>query len=171
MRWTQANAADPRAIELFRRHYSRRPGARAKGTERVAPPGRRVVLLTPEADALYVTSWPRFAMHKWPGAWVCSVFRNESRHLSSDLIVEALAATRELLGAPPAAGIITFVDPANVRRKRDPGRCFIRAGFKVIGETNAAGGHGRPSLIVLGMDADQAPPPAPPLELALTLAI
>lgn len=31
--------------------------------------------------------------------------------------------------------MITFVDPAAVRRKRDPGRCFRRAGFVPVGYT------------------------------------
>jgi hypothetical protein len=31
--------------------------------------------------------------------------------------------------------MITFVDPTKTRRKRDPGRCYRRAGFSVAGET------------------------------------
>lgn len=34
--------------------------------------------------------------------------------------------------------MITFVDASQVARKRDPGRCFFRAGFVRVGET--AGG-------------------------------
>jgi hypothetical protein len=32
-------------------------------------------------------------------------------------------------------GMITFVDASKTKRKRDPGRCFIRAGFTPVGET------------------------------------
>lgn len=31
--------------------------------------------------------------------------------------------------------MITFVDKDKTRKKRDPGRCFLRAGFKNVGET------------------------------------
>jgi hypothetical protein len=96
--------------------------------------------LTPDRDALWVTSWPfaEYVRHAWPGAWVCSLFRNEGPLLSSDLIREAVAATRAVFGEPPELGMVTFVNAAKVRRKRDPGRCYLRAGWHVIGKT--AGG-------------------------------
>ncbi len=31
--------------------------------------------------------------------------------------------------------MVTFVDPSKVRRKRDLGRCYRKAGFKEVGET------------------------------------
>ena len=71
---------------------------------------------------------------------MCSLFRNErpDLHLSSDLITAAVAHTRAHWPAVPAAGFVTFVDPAKTRRKRDPGRCFRRAGWQHTGFT--AGG-------------------------------
>jgi hypothetical protein len=133
MRWQVSDRADPAAARLADRHYSRK----TVGAQQFTPPGRCVVLRTPEADALWVTSWPyaRFTRHAWPGAWLCSIFRNESEHLSSELIREALAATRAVWPVPPDLGCITFVDPAKVRPKRDPGRCFLRAGFHRAGHT------------------------------------
>jgi hypothetical protein len=68
------------------------------------------------------------------GAWMCAIFRNESPHLSSELIREAVAATRFYWGEPPDLGMITFVDAGKVRHKRDPGRCYLRAGFHNIGK-------------------------------------
>jgi hypothetical protein len=50
------------------------------------------------------------------------------------LIREATAATRAQW-QPPELGLITFVNAGKVRRKRDPGRCFIRAGFRNVGFT------------------------------------
>lgn len=130
-----SHRADPRAVALADRHYNRQK----IGTPQFVPPGRCFVLTTPEADAVWVTSWPfaEYVKHAWAGAWVNSIFRNESRHLSSELIREAIAATRTEW-EPPALGIITFVDAGKVRRKRDPGRCYIKAGFKRVGFT--AGG-------------------------------
>lgn len=63
-----------------------------------------------------------------------SLFRNESRWLSSLLIREAVSITRSIWDPPPL-GLVTFVDAAKVRRKRDPGYCYLKAGFTVAGKT------------------------------------
>lgn len=133
MRWHLSHRADPRALPLADRHYTRQK----PGTPQFVPPGRCVVLLTDAADALWVTSWPfaQYVRHAWGGAWMCSLFRNESPHLSSELIREACAATRAVYGDPPPLGMVTFVDAAKTRHKRDPGRCYRRAGFRVAGQT------------------------------------
>lgn len=135
-RWHLSFRADARARPLADRHYNRQK----IGAPQFVPPGSCVVLLTEAADALWVTSWPKgeYVRHAWPGAWVNSLFRNESAHLSSELIREAVAATCAFYGAPPKQGMITFVDPTKTRQKRDPGRCFRRAGFVEVGRT--AGG-------------------------------
>ena len=47
------------------------------------------------------------------------------------------AAVRELEhldGAEPVVPLQTEVDPSKTRRKRDPGRCFLRAGWRLVGE-------------------------------------
>jgi hypothetical protein len=151
MHWCLSHRADPWARPLADRHYSRRTA----GSPQFVAPGRCLVLLTPRADALWVTSWqlPQYVRHAWPGAWVCSCFRNESPLRSSDLIREAVAVTRWWHRGVPAAGMVTFVDPARVRRKRDPGRCFIRAGFVPCGRT-------RGGLVALRLLPAAMPPPA-----------
>ena len=153
MRWRLSHRADPRALPLADRHYNRQK----IGSPQFVPPGRCVVLLTEEADALWVTSWPyaEYVRHAWPGAWVCSLFRNESPHLSSALIEEAVAATRAVFGEPPLLGIVTFVDAPKVRRKRDPGRCYLRAGFHRWGTTQGG-------LIALGLRPEEMPLPSAP---------
>lgn len=107
------------------RHYNRQK----IGAPQFVPSGRCVVLQIPH-DALWVTSWPMFTRHAWPGAWINSLFRNERPdvHLSSSLITEAIAATR-FYWTPPPEGLITFIDEGKTRKKRDPGRCYLRAGF------------------------------------------
>src|SRR5262249_10545798 len=123
------------ARALADRHYNRQ----AHGAPQFVPPGRCLVLLTADRSALWVTSWPlaQFVRHAWPGAWVCSLFRNErpDRHLSSGLITAAVAHTRAHWPAVPAAGIITFIDPAKTQAKDVPGWCFLRAGWSHIGFT------------------------------------
>ena len=129
--WRISWRADPAGASIADRHYSRQ----SHGSPQFAPPGRCLVLTTP--TALWVTSWPyaEYVGHAWPGAWVCSVFRNEGDGLSSDLIRAAVAATRWRWPDVPELGMVTMVDPTKVRRKRDPGRCFLRAGFERVGTT------------------------------------
>ena len=131
--WALSHRADKAALPIADRHYNRQK----IGSPQFVPPGRCIVLLTPSADALWVTSWPftEYVKHAWAGAWMCSCFRNESAILSSVLITEAVALTRGIYGEPPALGMVTFVDPKKVRHKRDFGRCYRKAGFRVCGET------------------------------------
>jgi hypothetical protein len=150
--WELSYRADPLARAIADRHYNRQK----VGSAQFVPPGRCLVLRTP--NALWVTSWPytRYVRHAWAGAWMCSAFRNESDVLSSTLIREAVAATRWRWPEIPDLGMVTFVNAAKVRRKRDPGRCFRRAGFEPVGFT--AGG-----LVALRLLPDAMPEPAPPI--------
>lgn len=161
MKWELSDRADPVAAKIADRHYNRQK----IGTPQFVPPGRCVVLRTPEGNALWITSWPfaEYVRHAWPGAWVCSAFRNESDHLSSDLIREAVAATLSLFGSPPSLGMVTFVDAGKTRRKRDPGRCFRKAGFQHVGFTKGG-------LYALRLDPFSMPEAELPLSAQLALA-
>lgn len=133
MKWCASHRADPEAVRIADRHYNRQK----IGTPQFVPPGRCIVLLTACERALWVTSWPfaEYTKHAWAGAWVNSCFRNEGAGLSSELIREAIAVTRWHWPDVPVLGMVTFVDPDKTRRKRDPGRCYRRAGFRHVGET------------------------------------
>ncbi len=152
MIWTLSHRFDKHVVPIADRHYNRQH----VGSPQFAPPGSCHVLKTDDADAFWITSWPmaEYVRHAWPGAWVCSAFRNESPHLSSTLIIEAVAATLAHYGAAPALGIVTFVNREKVRKKRDPGRCFLRAGFTRVGET-------RGGLLAFQMLPAAMPPPEP----------
>lgn len=52
--------------------------------------------------------------------------------------------------------MVSFVDSSKVRRKRDPGRCYLRAGFDVVGKTKGG-------LVALQMTPDVMPAPVAPL--------
>ena len=100
------------------------------------------MLLAENADALWVSSWPlaEYVKHDWPGAWICSCFRNESDHIASELIREAIAATVGEWGKPPSLGMITFINRKKVRFTivrgvKTWGYCYKKAGFKECGET------------------------------------
>lgn len=129
--WELSHRADPPALALADRHYNRQK----PGTPQFVPPGRCVVLKAPHA--VWVTSWPlpEYVRHAWPGAWVNSLFRKECAGLASEYILAAIAATRAIWPEIPALGMVTFVDARKVRHKRDPGRSYLRAGFKAVGET------------------------------------
>ena len=98
MLWHLSTRGDRRALPLADRHYNRQ----SVGSSQFVPPGRCLVMLTENADAVWVTSWPfaEYVKHDWGGAWMNSLFRNESPHLSSVLIRDAIAATRARIGAP-----------------------------------------------------------------------
>jgi hypothetical protein len=153
MIWLRSHRADPRALPLADRHYSRQK----PGTSQFVPPGSCYVLITPCARAVWVTSWPEaeYVKHAWAGAWMNTFFRNEGAGLASDLIRAAVAATRSFYGDPPTLGMVTFIDRGKVRHKRDPGRCYRKAGFRVAGETKGG-------LLALQLLPAEMPAPEPP---------
>lgn len=148
MRWRLSHRFDPAAAVLADRHYNRRK----IGSPQFVPPGRCLVLLSECQQALWVTSWPfaEYVKHAWAGAWMNSLFRNEGAGLSSDLIREAVAATLAHYGNPPELGMMTFVDAAKTHRKRDPGRCYRKAGFRHVGQTKGG-------LVALQLTPDAMP--------------
>lgn len=163
MPWLLSWRADPVTREIADRHYNRQ----AVGAAQFVPPGRCLVLRTEEGGAFWVTSWPfgEYVAHAWPGAWICSAFCNErpDLYLSSNLVRSALAVTRWHWPAPPE-GLVTFVDPGKIRRKRDPGRCFLKAGFERVGTTHG----GLPALQLL---PSAMPDAEPPREYQMALAL
>src|SRR5579859_6453468 len=115
--WQLSWRADPAALALADAHYNRQK----IGSPQFVPPGRCLVLLAKDRSALWVSSWPiaDYVQHAWAGAWVNSLFRNEGGYRSSDLIRWAVAHTRAEWAAAPELGIVSFVDAAKTRRKRD----------------------------------------------------
>lgn len=161
MIWRYSNRFEERSRLLADRHYNRQK----IGTSQFVPPGRCAVFYakTPTGEAFWVTSWlfAEYTKHAWAGAWVCSAFRNEGAGRASDLIREALSATRATLGEPPELGMITFVDrrkvqPTIVRGEKVWGWTYMRAGFQVAGETKSG-------LLALQILAPDMPPACRPL--------
>lgn len=117
MHWSLSHRADPRALPVVDNHYSRGK----VGAPQFMPPGSCFVLgLEAPGQEYYKAVWgtaapyAQFVRHRWAGAWMCSVFRNESNVCSSELIREAVALTLGHYGTPPALGMVTFVDPRHV---------------------------------------------------------
>lgn len=175
--WERSWNADPFALALADRHYSRQK----PGSNQMMPPGRQLVLVTGDGKAVWGTAWPfaQYVNRDWADAWLCCIFRNEGDTLSSELIREAVAITRHVYGDPPASGFVTFIDRGKVRKKRDWGRCYLRAGFLRPPCPDCAGwgrgddgpcprcdgdGHGytRGGLLTLQLPADAMPAPLAP---------
>jgi len=135
MVWKQTKRADKAAAKIADRHYSRQ----TVGSDQFTPPGRVLVLVTHGYDALWATNWPypQYVNRIYPDAWVNTIFRNESDALSSELIIEAIAATRWYFGDPPSDGMITLIDTKKVKpiKRRGVnhwGYTYEKAGFKHI---------------------------------------
>ncbi len=161
MRWALSYKFDPAALPLADRHYNRQK----PGTPQFVAPGRSLVLLSVCRRALWVSrvQLVEVCKHAWPGAWECAIFRNEGAGLSSELITEAVAATRWSFGGPPPLGMITFVDRSKTKPKKHPGYCYRVAGFEHIGETKVN------RLTTLQLLPDKMPAPEAPLGATLRL--
>ena len=159
MEWEQTTSFDPLSRELADRHYSRQ----TPGASKFVAPGRCQVLRimrAGEAKAVWVARLDGFAKHDWPGHLECAMFRNEGAGLSSELIRQAIAAGRYKYGDLPW---LTFVKADAVRRKRDPGRCFIKAGFARVGMTKVR------NLLAFTLAVSDLPAAAPARRQTLAL--
>ncbi len=134
--WIRVKKFDADACRTADRHYSRRK----IGSPQFMPPGQTLVLATSDRSAIF--GWWRpdpssgiAAMNGLDG-WTCTIFRNEAPHLyrSSDLVLaaeRALYASGHTIGSD---GLITYVFDNKVR-SRNPGCCFKKAGWRVIGRS------------------------------------
>ncbi|NUQ94982.1 MAG: hypothetical protein HOQ26_18960, partial [Gemmatimonadaceae bacterium] len=126
---------------------------------------------------LWTTSYPyaEYVKHAWAGAWVCSLFRRRdcSPYVASELITQAVAATRWAFGDPPPLGMVTFIDPSEVPgffRRTPEGRVlewgysYLKAGFEQAGWTKGG-------LVALRMKAESVPDAVPPTGAQLQLVI
>lgn len=132
--WRRVKKFDPRACWLADRHYSRRK----IGSPQFMPPGQTIVLLS--LDGLAVFGWwrphPDAGLEAMNGlnGWTCTIFRNESPILSSDLILDAERAIPELGYDVGPDGLLTYVWDSKIRSS-NPGYCFKRAGWRRAGRS------------------------------------
>ncbi len=138
MYWVETKDGDPRARELADRHYSR--NSKKIGHHLFVGPGERMVLVLPDYSALFV--WKKEVYRQDGQAGVaCSLFRNESKHLSSDLIREAVRLAEEKW---PDERLFTYVWDEKVRSK-NRGFCYVAAGWRKCGRNK----DGRLSILEL----------------------
>lgn len=136
--WLAVKDGDERAAALYRRHYScyqyadgRRDRYGYHNRYMIVGPGEKMVLLTPNCDALFV--WRKFIDKSGQIGVNCAVFRNESPVLSSALI---LAAEELACARWPGQRLYTYVNASAVASV-NPGYCFKMAGWRRCGVTQA----------------------------------
>ena len=128
MIWQRVTKFDPRSAALADRHYSRRK----IGSPQFMPPGQTMILLTPEANAVF--GWwrphPTSGLQSMNGlnGWTCTIFRNEGLTRSSELILDAEKMLLAEYDCGPD-GLLTYVWSTKVRSV-NPGCCFKKAGWK-----------------------------------------
>ncbi len=128
--WLTVKDGDSRAYAIFRRHYSfheyrdnRRRSYGYRGARLFVGPGEKLVLITPELDALFI--WRYFIDDSGQKGVNCAAFRNEGKRLSSFLIREA-----ETLAWNVWTGerLYTYINPFKIK-STNPGYCFLKAGW------------------------------------------
>ncbi len=123
--WVRTTRSDAAVRELRSRHYS----TFGSTGRTVGPPGRVLVLRTPDGLAAWISHYPRRSLAMdGLDAFRCSLFRNEGPHLSSELIRAAVALTEREWGWAPD-GWVTWVEPRKIA-SGVPGWCFRRAGWR-----------------------------------------
>src|SRR5690242_4973937 len=111
---------------LANRHYSRQ----TVGRNQFMPPGRTIVIRDAAGLTVFGWLWQQYRDDQEVG-YNCSIFRNESLRLSSELILEAERIAFEKWGKDR---LFTYVDPGQIR-SRNPGYCFKCAGWEFVRRT------------------------------------
>lgn len=128
--WLEVKDGNDTARAIFDQHYSRYHYADGRKPKLFVGPGEKLVLISPDALAMFV--WRKFIPKDGQQGVNCAVFRNEGTARSSELITIADSIAWERW---PDERLYTYVNPRAVRHKRDPGRCFLRAGWRHCGWT------------------------------------
>ena len=122
---------DRDCVLLANRHYPRR----RPDSNQFMPPGKTIVIRDSIGSMVFGWSWQKF---RWDGerGFYCSIFRNESGRLSSEIILECERIAVATWGFDRA---FTYVDPGAIS-SCNPGFCFKCAGWKFVRE-NSEGKH------------------------------
>lgn len=127
--WVPVHDGDPTALSLIEQHYSFHRYGDGRPRTRFVGPGERMVLVTPDASALFIWRKPKFPGRDRQQGVNCTAFRNEGSQQSSELIraADELAWRRW-----PEQRHYTYVNPRKIR-STNPGYCFLQAGWSKCG--------------------------------------
>lgn len=129
--WQITNKGDQDLRALADRHYTRDP--KMIGNAQFCRPGKTLCLIGRDNKAGFVFWYGKYRRDGFEGVWENTFFRNESEHLSSELITAALAIF-ETCRWPQNADIITYVNPSKIKSS-NPGFCYKKAGFEQCKQT------------------------------------
>lgn len=127
--WMEIKDGNAHGRELFGRHYSKHHYKDGRKPKLFVGPGEKLVLITPACDALF--AWRKFIDASGQTGINCSVFRNESKQLSSMLILEA---EKWALSKWGSSRLYTYVNAKKIK-SANPGYCFKVAGWNQCGIT------------------------------------
>lgn len=127
--WYLTKDGDLSCLAMYERHYSCKQYKDGRERKIFCGPGEKIVLRTRNADALFV--WRKFIDNSGQRGINCAVFRNESPILASNLIRQADEIADFIW---PSERHYTYVSQTKVR-SRNPGFCFISAGWERCGTT------------------------------------
>lgn len=133
--WTRVKDGDERLAAIYFRHYSchqykdnrRQCGYRNRFL--VMGPGEKMPLLATDGRAIF--GWRKFKDASGQVGINCAFFRNEGDALSSLMILDA---ERHAWKRWPGERLYTYVN-ADAVQSRNPGYCFIKAGWRKCGHT------------------------------------
>lgn len=117
-------------MNIFKRHYTARKNRKI---EQFIGPGEKLALITQDAKAIF--AWRKFISDNNQTGINCCVFRNEGSTAANDSSELILSACDIAWEKWPGERLYTYVDPSKIRMKSEPGRCFLRAGFRYCGLT------------------------------------
>lgn len=131
--WWLTKDGDAACLALYERHYSAYKYRDGRQRKLFVGPGEKVVLRTKAGDAVF--AWRKFIDYSGQQGINCAVFRNESRHQSSELIRQADAIADCLW---PDSRHYTYVR-AEAVASANPGYCFIKAGWRRLKQRTRSG--------------------------------
>ena len=139
--WHVIKDGDAVARELYNRHYSRFKYKYKDGRypKLFIGPGEKLALISERGDAVFC--WRKYIDDSLGhlAVW-CSIFRNESQRLSSDLILQA---ERVAQCRWPGEVMYTHVDTTMIKSP-NPGFCFKCAGWGLMYRSRSTDVLGKP---------------------------
>ncbi len=126
--WTVILDGHPLARQIADRHYSRgKPG-----TPLFVGPGEKLILLSDDYKALFAWRKAAYRLDSQTGV-ECTIFRNEGKILSSELIKDACLWAWQKW---PGERLFTYVNPGKIK-STNPGYCFLKAGWEKAGKNKS----------------------------------
>ncbi|NER33159.1 MAG: hypothetical protein F6J93_03650 [Oscillatoria sp. SIO1A7] len=110
---------------------------RNRSGDRIMPPGKSIIILNEDEGWLYCWNRQEYRRDGLGGLPECTLFRNEGKRLSSEIILECEKVLVECHPNWPRCAF-TYVDPRFVESP-NPGYCFKKAGWRKIDKSKNLG--------------------------------